>query len=147
MWSLYKLVLKDVILVLFWFWPSFQIILLHFYMHEKLVFAIPSLQTINYAYFKILAFCSITCFTLWFLTCLTGDEMYFYVFCMLQKGLKIVHHADTTLSSFCSWQKNLNPQSDTHPAHHDLAVLITRQVSQKSEGFTGNSYTSNWLHL
>lgn len=44
-----------------------------------------------------------------------------------QKGLKIVHHADTTLTSFCAWQKNLNPQSDTHPAHYDLAVLVTRQ--------------------
>lgn len=44
-----------------------------------------------------------------------------------EKGLKIVHHADTTLSSFCAWQKNLNPQSDTHPAHHDVAVLITRK--------------------
>ncbi|XP_030000129.1 A disintegrin and metalloproteinase with thrombospondin motifs 12-like [Sphaeramia orbicularis] len=44
-----------------------------------------------------------------------------------EKGLKIVHHADTTLSSFCAWQKNLNPQSDTHPAHHDLAVLVTRK--------------------
>ncbi|XP_027023678.2 A disintegrin and metalloproteinase with thrombospondin motifs 7 isoform X2 [Tachysurus fulvidraco] len=44
-----------------------------------------------------------------------------------EKGLKIVHHADSTLTSFCSWQKNLNPQSDTHPAHHDVAVLITRK--------------------
>ncbi|CAJ1069213.1 A disintegrin and metalloproteinase with thrombospondin motifs 12 [Xyrichtys novacula] len=44
-----------------------------------------------------------------------------------EKGLKIVHHADSTLSSFCAWQKNLNPQSDTHPAHHDVAVLITRK--------------------
>ncbi|XP_061623007.1 A disintegrin and metalloproteinase with thrombospondin motifs 12 [Phyllopteryx taeniolatus] len=44
-----------------------------------------------------------------------------------EKGLKIVHHADTTLSSFCAWQKNLNPQSDTHPAHHDLAMLVTRK--------------------
>ncbi|XP_059193198.1 A disintegrin and metalloproteinase with thrombospondin motifs 12 [Centropristis striata] len=44
-----------------------------------------------------------------------------------EKGLKIVHHADTTLSSFCAWQKNLNPQSDTHPAHHDVAVLVTRK--------------------
>ncbi|XP_029367246.1 A disintegrin and metalloproteinase with thrombospondin motifs 12-like [Echeneis naucrates] len=44
-----------------------------------------------------------------------------------EKGLKIVHHADTTLASFCAWQKNLNPQSDTHPAHHDLAVLVTRK--------------------
>uniref|UniRef100_A0AAV2MN53 ADAM metallopeptidase with thrombospondin type 1 motif, 12 n=1 Tax=Knipowitschia caucasica TaxID=637954 RepID=A0AAV2MN53_KNICA len=44
-----------------------------------------------------------------------------------EKGLKIVHNADTTLASFCAWQKNLNPQSDTHPAHHDLAVLVTRK--------------------
>ncbi|KAF7659159.1 hypothetical protein LDENG_00002420 [Lucifuga dentata] len=44
-----------------------------------------------------------------------------------EKGLKIVHHADTTLTSFCAWQKNLNPQSDTHPAHHDVAVLVTRK--------------------
>lgn len=44
-----------------------------------------------------------------------------------EKELKIVHHADTTLASFCAWQKNLNPQSDTHPAHHDVAVLVTRK--------------------
>ncbi|XP_056136294.1 A disintegrin and metalloproteinase with thrombospondin motifs 12 [Lampris incognitus] len=44
-----------------------------------------------------------------------------------EKGLKIIHHADTTLASFCAWQKNHNPQSDTHPAHHDLAVLVTRK--------------------
>nr|XP_020449606.1 A disintegrin and metalloproteinase with thrombospondin motifs 12-like [Monopterus albus] len=44
-----------------------------------------------------------------------------------EKELKIVHHADTTLASFCAWQKNLNPQSDTHPAHHDLALLVTRK--------------------
>uniref|UniRef100_A0A8C8HCV5 Peptidase M12B domain-containing protein n=1 Tax=Oncorhynchus tshawytscha TaxID=74940 RepID=A0A8C8HCV5_ONCTS len=43
------------------------------------------------------------------------------------KGLKIIHHADTSLASFCAWQKNLNPQSDTHPAHHDVAVLVTRK--------------------
>ncbi|KAM9392813.1 A disintegrin and metalloproteinase with thrombospondin motifs 12-like [Pholidichthys leucotaenia] len=44
-----------------------------------------------------------------------------------EKGLDIIHHADSTLASFCAWQKNLNPQSDTHPAHHDVAVLITRK--------------------
>ncbi|XP_042608438.1 A disintegrin and metalloproteinase with thrombospondin motifs 12-like [Cyprinus carpio] len=44
-----------------------------------------------------------------------------------EKGLKIIHHADTTLNSFCTWQKKLNPQSDTHPAHHDVAILITRK--------------------
>ncbi|XP_073716344.1 A disintegrin and metalloproteinase with thrombospondin motifs 12-like [Misgurnus anguillicaudatus] len=44
-----------------------------------------------------------------------------------EKGLKIAHLADTTLNSFCTWQKNINPQSDTHPAHHDVAILITRK--------------------
>uniref|UniRef100_A0A8C7HKF8 Fibroblast growth factor 10-like n=1 Tax=Oncorhynchus kisutch TaxID=8019 RepID=A0A8C7HKF8_ONCKI len=44
-----------------------------------------------------------------------------------EKGLKIIHHADTSLASFCAWQKKLNPLSDTHPAHHDVAVLVTRK--------------------
>uniref|UniRef100_A0A8C8A0A4 ADAM metallopeptidase with thrombospondin type 1 motif, 12 n=1 Tax=Oryzias sinensis TaxID=183150 RepID=A0A8C8A0A4_9TELE len=44
-----------------------------------------------------------------------------------EKGLKIVHNADTTLASFCAWQKHLNPQNDAHPAHHDLGILITRK--------------------
>ena len=45
---------------------------------------------------------------------------------LLQQGLKIVHHADKTLSSFCKWQKSINPKSDLNPAHHDVAVLLTR---------------------
>ncbi|XP_029434995.1 A disintegrin and metalloproteinase with thrombospondin motifs 12 isoform X2 [Rhinatrema bivittatum] len=44
-----------------------------------------------------------------------------------EKGLKIVHHADHTLASFCKWQKSINPKSDAHPAHHDVAVLLTRK--------------------
>ncbi|XP_053557160.1 A disintegrin and metalloproteinase with thrombospondin motifs 12 [Bombina bombina] len=44
-----------------------------------------------------------------------------------EEGLKIVHHADQTLSSFCKWQKSINPKSDLHPAHHDVAVLLTRK--------------------
>ncbi|XP_051784068.1 A disintegrin and metalloproteinase with thrombospondin motifs 12 [Erpetoichthys calabaricus] len=43
-----------------------------------------------------------------------------------ENGLKIVHHADNTLSSFCKWQRSINPKNDTHPAHHDVAILITR---------------------
>ncbi|XP_078407889.1 A disintegrin and metalloproteinase with thrombospondin motifs 12-like [Cetorhinus maximus] len=43
-----------------------------------------------------------------------------------EKELKIVHHADHTLSSFCKWQKNVNPKSDSTPNHHDVAVLLTR---------------------
>ncbi|CAH2296534.1 A disintegrin and metallo ase with thrombospondin motifs 12 [Pelobates cultripes] len=44
-----------------------------------------------------------------------------------EEGLKIVHHADHTLASFCKWQKSINPKSDVHPAHHDVAVLLTRK--------------------
>ena len=61
-----------------------------------------------------------------------------------QKGLKIMHHADTTLNSFCAWQKNVNPQSDTHPAHHDVAVLVTRQDHSHC---TGHLITAPFLSL
>ncbi|XP_068784665.1 A disintegrin and metalloproteinase with thrombospondin motifs 12 [Struthio camelus] len=44
-----------------------------------------------------------------------------------ERGLKIVHHADKTLASFCKWQKSVNPKSDVNPAHHDVAVLLTRK--------------------
>ncbi|XP_028914775.1 A disintegrin and metalloproteinase with thrombospondin motifs 12 [Ornithorhynchus anatinus] len=44
-----------------------------------------------------------------------------------EQGLKIVHHADKTLASFCKWQKSINPKSDLNPIHHDVAVLITRK--------------------
>nr|XP_025839904.1 A disintegrin and metalloproteinase with thrombospondin motifs 12 [Vulpes vulpes] len=43
------------------------------------------------------------------------------------QGLKIVHNAEKTLSSFCKWQKSINPKSDLNPAHHDVAVLLTRK--------------------
>ncbi|XP_043536523.1 A disintegrin and metalloproteinase with thrombospondin motifs 12-like [Chiloscyllium plagiosum] len=43
-----------------------------------------------------------------------------------EKELKIIHHADHTLSSFCKWQRNVNPKSDSTPHHHDIAVLLTR---------------------
>ncbi|KAM5169655.1 A disintegrin and metalloproteinase with thrombospondin motifs 12 isoform 3-T3 [Callospermophilus lateralis] len=44
-----------------------------------------------------------------------------------EQGLKIIHHAEKTLSSFCKWQKSINPKSDLNPVHHDVAVLITRK--------------------
>ncbi|XP_074064523.1 A disintegrin and metalloproteinase with thrombospondin motifs 12 isoform X2 [Macrotis lagotis] len=44
-----------------------------------------------------------------------------------EQGLKIIHHADKTLASFCKWQKSINPKSDLNPAHHDVAVLLTRK--------------------
>uniref|UniRef100_A0A8C3V2M5 ADAM metallopeptidase with thrombospondin type 1 motif 12 n=1 Tax=Catharus ustulatus TaxID=91951 RepID=A0A8C3V2M5_CATUS len=45
----------------------------------------------------------------------------------VEQGLKIVHHADKTLASFCKWQKSVNPKSDVNPTHHDVAVLLTRK--------------------
>nr|XP_033775945.1 A disintegrin and metalloproteinase with thrombospondin motifs 7 isoform X2 [Geotrypetes seraphini] len=44
-----------------------------------------------------------------------------------EDDLKISHHAENTLKSFCKWQKNINPKEDTHPTHHDVAILITRK--------------------
>uniref|UniRef100_A0A8C5PGP1 A disintegrin and metalloproteinase with thrombospondin motifs 7 n=1 Tax=Leptobrachium leishanense TaxID=445787 RepID=A0A8C5PGP1_9ANUR len=44
-----------------------------------------------------------------------------------EEDLKITHHADNTLRSFCKWQKSLNMKGDDHPLHHDVAVLLTRR--------------------
>ncbi|XP_023670901.2 A disintegrin and metalloproteinase with thrombospondin motifs 7 isoform X2 [Paramormyrops kingsleyae] len=44
-----------------------------------------------------------------------------------EEDLKISHHADNSLSSFCKWQKRLNTRGDQHPVHHDVAVLLTRK--------------------
>lgn len=43
-----------------------------------------------------------------------------------QGDLKVTHHADNTLRSFCKWQKSINMKGDTHPLHHDTAILLTR---------------------
>ncbi|NXE81340.1 ATS7 metalloproteinase, partial [Cochlearius cochlearius] len=44
-----------------------------------------------------------------------------------EEDLKISHHADNTLKSFCKWQKSINIKGDSHPLHHDVAVLLTRK--------------------
>uniref|UniRef100_A0A671KWA6 A disintegrin and metalloproteinase with thrombospondin motifs 7-like n=1 Tax=Sinocyclocheilus anshuiensis TaxID=1608454 RepID=A0A671KWA6_9TELE len=44
-----------------------------------------------------------------------------------EEDLKITHHADNSLNSFCKWQKGINMKDDDHPVHHDVAVLITRR--------------------
>ncbi|XP_067827399.1 A disintegrin and metalloproteinase with thrombospondin motifs 7-like isoform X2 [Heptranchias perlo] len=44
-----------------------------------------------------------------------------------EEDLKITHHADNTLTSFCKWQKKINIKGDSHPTHHDVAVLLTRK--------------------
>uniref|UniRef100_A0A8I3N084 A disintegrin and metalloproteinase with thrombospondin motifs 7 n=1 Tax=Canis lupus familiaris TaxID=9615 RepID=A0A8I3N084_CANLF len=44
-----------------------------------------------------------------------------------EDDLKITHHADNTLRSFCKWQKSINMKGDAHPLHHDTAILLTRK--------------------
>ncbi|XP_041031299.1 A disintegrin and metalloproteinase with thrombospondin motifs 7 [Carcharodon carcharias] len=44
-----------------------------------------------------------------------------------EEDLKITHHADNTLTSFCKWQKKINIKGDNHPTHHDVALLLTRK--------------------
>ncbi|XP_021494389.1 A disintegrin and metalloproteinase with thrombospondin motifs 7 [Meriones unguiculatus] len=44
-----------------------------------------------------------------------------------EEDLKITHHADNTLRNFCKWQKNINMKGDSHPQHHDTAILLTRK--------------------
>ncbi|KAK6476962.1 A disintegrin and metalloproteinase with thrombospondin motifs 7-like [Huso huso] len=44
-----------------------------------------------------------------------------------EEDLKITHHADNSLTSFCKWQKSLNMKGDANPTHHDVAVLLTRK--------------------
>ncbi|XP_037367288.2 LOW QUALITY PROTEIN: A disintegrin and metalloproteinase with thrombospondin motifs 7 [Talpa occidentalis] len=44
-----------------------------------------------------------------------------------EEGLKVTHHADHTLRSFCKWQKSINMRGDAHPLHHDTAILLTRK--------------------
>ncbi|XP_049871577.1 A disintegrin and metalloproteinase with thrombospondin motifs 7-like [Pectinophora gossypiella] len=42
-------------------------------------------------------------------------------------ALEVTTNADSTLSSFCRWQHQLNPEDDENPHHHDVAILVTRQ--------------------
>uniref|UniRef100_A0A6Q2XWC8 ADAM metallopeptidase with thrombospondin type 1 motif 7 n=1 Tax=Esox lucius TaxID=8010 RepID=A0A6Q2XWC8_ESOLU len=44
-----------------------------------------------------------------------------------EEDLKISHHADNSLNSFCKWQKRLNVKGEENAVHHDVAVLITRK--------------------
>ncbi|XP_028358259.1 A disintegrin and metalloproteinase with thrombospondin motifs 7 [Phyllostomus discolor] len=44
-----------------------------------------------------------------------------------EEDLKVTHHADNTLRSFCKWQKSINMKGDSHPLHHDTAILLTRK--------------------
>uniref|UniRef100_UPI00398F19DC A disintegrin and metalloproteinase with thrombospondin motifs 7-like n=1 Tax=Pristiophorus japonicus TaxID=55135 RepID=UPI00398F19DC len=44
-----------------------------------------------------------------------------------EEDLKITHHADKSLTSFCKWQKKINVKGDSRPTHHDVALLLTRK--------------------
>ncbi|XP_044135279.1 A disintegrin and metalloproteinase with thrombospondin motifs 7-like isoform X1 [Bufo gargarizans] len=44
-----------------------------------------------------------------------------------EEELKVSHHADNSLRSFCKWQKAMNMKSEEHALHHDVAVLLTRR--------------------
>ncbi|XP_043084392.1 A disintegrin and metalloproteinase with thrombospondin motifs 20 [Puntigrus tetrazona] len=44
-----------------------------------------------------------------------------------QEGPNINFYATATLHNFCVWQQTHNVLDDGHPAHHDTALLITRE--------------------
>ncbi|XP_054631701.1 A disintegrin and metalloproteinase with thrombospondin motifs 20-like isoform X1 [Dunckerocampus dactyliophorus] len=44
-----------------------------------------------------------------------------------QQGPAVSFNAATTLHNFCTWQQKQNVQDDSHPSHHDTALLITRE--------------------
>eukprot|EP00066_Takifugu_rubripes_P016653 XP_011605919.1 PREDICTED: A disintegrin and metalloproteinase with thrombospondin motifs 20 [Takifugu rubripes] len=44
-----------------------------------------------------------------------------------QEGPAVSFNAATTLHNFCVWQQGQNVQDDSHPSHHDTALLITRE--------------------
>ncbi|XP_010775173.1 A disintegrin and metalloproteinase with thrombospondin motifs 20 [Notothenia coriiceps] len=44
-----------------------------------------------------------------------------------QEGPTVSFNAATTLHNFCVWQQTQNIQDDSHPSHHDTALLITRE--------------------
>uniref|UniRef100_A0A8C6Q4Y1 ADAM metallopeptidase with thrombospondin type 1 motif 20 n=1 Tax=Nothobranchius furzeri TaxID=105023 RepID=A0A8C6Q4Y1_NOTFU len=44
-----------------------------------------------------------------------------------QEGPTVNFNAATTLYNFCVWQQSQNMEDDSHPLHHDTALLITRE--------------------
>ncbi|XP_029669787.1 A disintegrin and metalloproteinase with thrombospondin motifs 6-like [Formica exsecta] len=59
-----------------------------------------------------------------------------------EMNLSINQDAGTTLKRFQEWQYIMNPGDDSHPNHHDCAILISRLdicVSRNLCGFTGTS--------
>ncbi|XP_060742765.1 A disintegrin and metalloproteinase with thrombospondin motifs 20-like [Tachysurus vachellii] len=44
-----------------------------------------------------------------------------------QEGPNVNRYAAATLHNFCVWQQSQNVLDDSHPSHHDTALLITRE--------------------
>jgi len=53
-----------------------------------------------------------------------------FILAELQMNLSINQNADATLKHFQEWQRTMNPGDDTHPNHHDCAILISKYASQ-----------------
>lgn len=45
-------------------------------------------------------------------------------------NLSINRDADVTLKRFQEWQYTMNPGDDSHPNHHDCAILISKYAPQ-----------------
>lgn len=45
-------------------------------------------------------------------------------------NLSINRDADATLKHFQEWQHTMNPAGDSHPNHHDCAILISKYAAQ-----------------
>lgn len=48
------------------------------------------------------------------------------IFHQIQMNLSINQDADATLRHFQQWQRTMNPGDDSHPNHHDCAILISK---------------------
>uniref|UniRef100_A0A8C1TET6 Peptidase M12B domain-containing protein n=1 Tax=Cyprinus carpio TaxID=7962 RepID=A0A8C1TET6_CYPCA len=61
------------------------------------------------------------------LFCLVISSLYTLRSCFPQEGPSVNFDAAATLHNFCTWQQSHNALDDSHPGHHDTALLITRE--------------------
>ncbi|CAG2055758.1 unnamed protein product, partial [Timema podura] len=54
-----------------------------------------------------------------------------------EMNTKVSAASEETLESFCKWQNEMNPGDDSHPNHHDVAVLLTRTDICDTDGDCG----------
>lgn len=43
-------------------------------------------------------------------------------------SLAATKNPEKTLKYFQEWQQTINPSDDSHPNHHDCAILITKYI-------------------